>query len=168
MVRIERMTEETWPAVRCIHAEGIATGDATFAVAPDASYAAFAQGKMACGRLVALMDDAVVGWAALSETSTRECYVGVAEVSIYIAEAARGQGVGKALMRDLIRQADAASVWTLQASIFPENEASLQLHAKHGFRTVGTRTKIGKMTYGQRRGEWRDTVILERRSETVW
>src|SRR5207244_1966296 len=103
----------------------------------------------------------------LAKVSDRCVYAGVAEVSVYVATAARGRGVGDALLRGLIARADAEDVWTLQAGIFPENQASLKLHARHGFREVGRRVRLGKMTHGPCAGEWRDVLLLERRSEVA-
>ncbi|HYM05754.1 MAG TPA: GNAT family N-acetyltransferase, partial [Terriglobales bacterium] len=102
------------------------------------------------------------GWAALSSVSTRPVYRGVAEVSVYVAEAARGSGVGAKLMARLIVESEADGIWTLQAGIFPENAASIKLHASAGFRVVGTRSRLGSMN-----GRWRDVVLLERRSLTI-
>ena len=183
-IAIEPMNAADWQAVAAIYAEGIATGHATFAGAPPESFADFCDGKlMECG-CVALDEEGpstrsvssgqagsgrprverVVGWATLSKVSDRCVYAGVAEVSVYVATAARGKGVGDALMRALIARADAANVWTLQAGIFPENVASLKLHARHGFREVGRRERLGKMTHGPCAGQWRDVLLLERRS----
>jgi L-amino acid N-acyltransferase YncA len=168
-VRIETMREADWPAVAAIHREGIATGDATFTAEPAASFAAFLEGKHASGRLVARAGDAgeVLGWTILTPVSARAVYAGVAEVGIYVAAAARGRGVGSILLRALIAESEAAGIWTLQAGIFPENGASLALHQRHGFRVVGRRERIGKMARGPRAGEWRDTLLLERRSAVV-
>jgi L-amino acid N-acyltransferase YncA len=109
-------------------------------------------------RLVAVLDGEVVGFAALSPASSRRCYAGVAENSVYVAREAQGQGVGRALLEKLIARARLDGIWTIQTSIFPENRASLALHERCGFRIVGTRERIGK-----RDGIWRDTVFLERR-----
>lgn len=171
-VRIDAMTAADWPAVAEIWREGIATGDATFTAAPVATFAAFCEGKLAFGNLVAremgAAKPAVLGWTTLSRVSAREVYAGVAEVGIYVAAAARGRGVGATLMRELIARSEAGGVWTLQAVIFPENTASLELHERHGFRTVGRRERIGRMPpQGPRGGEWRDTLLLERRSSVV-
>lgn len=108
--------------------------------------------------------DSVVGWACLTPVSDRCVYAGVAEVSVYVAAAARGRGVGDALMADLIERSEVAGIWTLQAGIFPENQSSIALHMRHGFRQVGRRERIGKMTHGPCAGQWRDTLLLERRS----
>ena len=163
-VTVEPMTDADWPAVARIHQEGIDTGHATFAAAPAASWAEFAEGKIAGCSLVARAAGAVVGWAALSPTSKRAVYAGVADVSIYVAASAMGRGVGDRLMRALIETSEARGIWTLWASIFPENEASLRLHAKHGFKTLCWRERIGRMTFGPMAGRWRDTLLLERRS----
>jgi phosphinothricin acetyltransferase len=102
------------------------------------------------------------GWAALTQVSGRCVYAGVAEVSVYIAQAGRGKGIGTQLLNQLISASEAAGIWTLQAGIFPENAASLHLYEKAGFRLVGRRERIGKM-----QDVWRDTVLLERRSVKV-
>jgi len=157
-IRIEWMTPDDWSEVRRIYLEGIATGDATFETeAPpwerwDATHR---PGE----RFVAREGRSVLGWAALSAVSDRCVYGGVAEVSVYVATAARGKGVGAALLQRLIGASEEAGVWTLQAGIFPENRASLALHEWLGFRQVGRRERLGKMN-----GVWRDVLLLERRS----
>jgi len=160
-LRIERLTEAHWPAVKRIFEEGIAGGDATFETAAP-TWAAWDRGHLAGHRLVAVGDGAVVGWAALAPVSDRCAYAGVAEVSVYVAAAAAGQGVGRALLERLVADSEAAGIWTVQAGIFPENAASLALHRRCGFRTVGVRERLGKMD-----GRWRDVVLLERRSPVV-
>lgn len=158
---IEAMRVEDWPAVAAIYEEGIATGEATFAaVVPD--YAAWDQEHLSHSRLVARSEEQVVGWAALTAVSGRCVYAGVAEVSVYVAAAARGQGVGKALLQALVEASESNGIWTLQAGIFPENEASLAVHRRCGFRVVGRREKLGQMN-----GRWRDVLLLERRSRLV-
>ncbi|NTU84727.1 MAG: N-acetyltransferase [Chloroflexales bacterium] len=164
---VEQMTEADWPAVEAIYREGIATGHATFATAPPNSWATWSAGKINVCSLVARAGDQVIGWAAVSPTSARACYAGVAEHSVYITAAARGTGVGALLMTELIRVTEAAGIWMLQSSIFPENGASRRLHARCGFREVGVRERIALMTYGPLEGRWRDTILLERRSATV-
>jgi L-amino acid N-acyltransferase YncA len=161
MVEIRPMTPDDWPAVEVIYAAGIATGDATFETAPP-SWKEFDAGRLREHRLVAVEGEQVVGWAALSPTSARECYAGVVEHSVYVAEDARGRGVGRTLMDALIASADTAGLWTIQTSIFPENEASIQLHERVGFRVVGRRERIAQLD-----GVWRDTILLERRSPRV-
>ena len=158
------MTAAHWLAVRAIYAEGIATGQATFATeAP--SWADWDAGHLPTCRLVATAESApaaLLGWAALSPVSGRCVYAGVAEVSVYVAAAARGQGVGKALLAALVAESEQRGLWTLQAGIFPENAASVGLHEAVGFRVVGRRERIGQM-----HGQWRDTLLLERRSTVV-
>jgi L-amino acid N-acyltransferase YncA len=160
---IERMTSQDWEEVRSIYLEGIATGNATFeASAPD--WAKWDAAHLPSHRLVAKAGNSVLGWAALSRTSDRCAYSGVAEVSLYVAARHRGRGIGSALLADLIQSSESAGIWTLQAGIFPENEGSLRLVKKHGFREVGRREKLGKMAYGDRAGSWRDLILVERRS----
>lgn len=158
---IEPMQDSDWPAVREIYREGIATGHATFQTeAPD--WPEWDAGHLQHCRLVARSEGEAGGWAALSPVSRRECYAGVAEVSIYVAEAHRGRGLGRRLLAALVAESEKHGIWTLQAGIFPENRASIALHQRLGFREVGFRERIG-----QRGGRWRDTVLLERRSKTV-
>lgn len=152
------MRERDWPAVRAIYQEGIATGQATFETAAP-EWEVWDAGHRPDCRLVARQGEQVIGWAALSPVSRRAVYRGVAEVSIYVAETARGRGVGRALLAALIEASEAAGVWTLQASVFSENEASVALHLSWGFRVVGRRERIGL-----HHGVWRDTLMLERRS----
>ena len=157
--RITPLGPEDWPAVRAIYAEGIATGQATFETAvPD--WPAWDAARLACCRLAARRGPELAGWATLGPVSARSVYQGVAEVSVYVAAAARGHGVGRALLMALVEASEAAGLWTLQASIFPENAASLALHVACGFRVVGRRERIA-----QHHGRWRDTLLLERRSE---
>jgi phosphinothricin acetyltransferase len=160
---IEAMGVGDWPAVRVIYEEGIATGLATFELAAP-SWDAWDHSHRHDCRLVARgAEDVVVGWAALSHYSGRAVYAGVAELSVYVAERARGQGVGRALLCALIEASEAAGVWTLQAGVMADNAASLALHESHGFRRVGVRERIGRDVTGQ----WRDVVLLERRSGVV-
>lgn len=166
-LRIEPMTERDWPEVMAIYRDGIATGQATFACKPPATYAEFCGGAIAAGSLVAreVAGGPVLGWTRITRVSSRAVYAGVAEVSVYVAAAARGRRIGDALMREMIARSEAAGVWTLQASVFEENAASVALHARHGFRAAGRRERIGRMpAIGPRAGEWRDTLLLERRS----
>ncbi|HUR60052.1 MAG TPA: GNAT family N-acetyltransferase [Opitutaceae bacterium] len=165
-VRIEAMAEADWPVVAAIYAEGIATGQATFAAGPPATFADFCDAAIPEGNLVArAADGAVLGWTRITRVSARAVYAGVAEVSVYVAAVARGRRIGDRLLRDLIARSEAVGVWTLQASVFEENVASIALHTRHRFRTVGRRERIGRMPgIGPRGGEWRDTVLLERRS----
>jgi phosphinothricin acetyltransferase len=147
-----------WPAVRMIYKEGIATGNATFE--DDApAWEEWDSAHLRDGRLVAQREGAVVAWAALSPVSGRCVYSGVAEVSVYVSSGARGMGIGKNLLEALVKESELKGYWTLQAGIFPENEASLALHKACGFRIVGRRERLGKMD-----GRWRDVMLLERRS----
>jgi L-amino acid N-acyltransferase YncA len=155
---IDSMRPQDWEFVRAIYLEGMATGQATFETeAPD--WERWDAGHLPQCRLVARKGDGVLGWAALSPVSKRQVYAGVTEVSVYVAAASRGDGVGGALMRALIEASERHGVWTLQSSVFPENLASVALHLKHGFREVGRRERIAR-----HQGVWRDTVVLERRS----
>ena len=155
---IRAMTAADWRGVCAVYLEGMATGNATFETAAP-EWDRWDAGHRADCRLVACDAAGVIGFAALSPVSTRQVYAGVAEVSVYVAQRARGLGVGSALLQELVLASEGAGVWTLQAGIFPENRASLALHARFGFRVVGTRERIG-----QRDGLWRDVVLMERRS----
>ena len=146
-----------FPAVRRIYLAGIETGDATFETevpGRDELERRWLPGH----RWVAELDGRVAGWSALTPASGRQCYRGVAETSVYVDDAARGRGVGTALLRRTVDAADDGGLWTLQTAIFPENRASIALHRRAGFRTVGVRERIGRLG-----GRWRDTVFLERR-----
>ena len=153
------VTEDDMEAVLAIYDEGLATRNATFETKlPTAKQL---QDRWLPGMAwVAELDGQVVGWTAITPVSTRECYAGVGESSVYVAEAARGRGVGKALLFAQVMEADKAGLWTLQTSIFPENRASLALHRSAGYRTLAVRTRIAKLD-----GVWRDTVLLERRND---
>jgi phosphinothricin acetyltransferase len=155
------MTPGDWEAVKRIYEEGIATGNATFETAAP-GWKEWDEAHLPDYRLVGCKEGEVVAWAALGPYSRRAAYAGVAEVSIYVAEAVRGQGVGRALLRAVVESTEARGIWTLQAGVFSENESSLRLHRALGFRTVGTRRRIGRLN-----GRWRNVVLLERRSETV-
>jgi len=158
---IQPMTAAHWPAVRAIYEQGIATGHATFETAAP-TWEAWDAGHLAGHRLVAAAGGRVVGWAALSPVSDRCAHAGVAEASVYVAADAAGRGLGRALLGRLVAGAEAAGIWTVQAGIFPENRASLALHRRCGFRTVGVRERLGRLN-----GRWRDVVLLERRSPLV-
>jgi phosphinothricin acetyltransferase len=158
---IEPMQPQDWEFVRGIYLEGVATGHATFETeAPD--WGRWNDNHSAECRLIARSPEEALGWAALSPVSKRKVYEGVAEVSVYVGAAARGRGVGGALMRALIEASERNGVWTLQSSVFPENIASIALHLNHGFRELGRRERVGR-----HHGVWRDTVLLERRSRVV-
>lgn len=156
-VAVRAMADADWDAVRRIYAEGIATGDATFET--DVPSQQVLDEKWSVGhRWVAVVDEQVVGWATLAPVSPRDCYRGVAENSVYVGDGFRGRGVGKSLIHKQVNEADAAGLWTLQTSIFPENRASIALHHSSGYRTVGIRERVAQLD-----GVWRDTVLLERR-----
>ncbi|HEU5162118.1 MAG TPA: GNAT family N-acetyltransferase [Thermoanaerobaculia bacterium] len=154
------MKPADWPEVAAIYGEGIEDGQATFETAIP-SWDDFDAGHLAHSRLVA-DDHGVIGWAALSPVSRRAVYRGVAEASVYVRRSARGGGTGRALLDALIASSEANGIWTLHASIFPENAASLRLCQGRGFRILGRRERIA-----QHRGVWRDTLLLERRSDRV-
>lgn len=160
-MEVRDLRPEDWAEVARIYAEGIATGNATFETEVP-SWSAWDAAHLAEHRFVAERDGRVVGWIALSPASRRPCYAGVAEISVYVAEAARGNGVGTELLAAVLASAEAAGLWTLQTSVFPENQPSLALLRRFGFRTVGTRERIGRL-----HGAWRDTALVERRSEVV-
>lgn len=156
---IDRMRASDWEQVREIYLQGIRTGHATFETeAP--SWERWDEAHLPIARLVMREGGSVLGWAALSPVSKRQVYRGVAEVTVYVAENARGQGIGRVLLEALIAEAEANGIWTLQASIFPENVASVELHRRCGFREVGRRERIAML-----QNVWRDTLLLERRSK---
>ena len=155
------MRREHWPGVARVYAEGIAGGHATFETTVP-SWKDWDDSHLREHRFVALDAGEVVGWAALAPVSDRCLYGGVAENSVYVASAARRRGVGRALLEALIASAEASGIWTIQAGIFPENEMSVRLHERCGFRLVGRRERLAK-----RDGVWRDVLLLERRSRTI-
>ena len=157
---VRDLRPDDWPQVAAIYAEGIATGDATFeSEVPSWEAWDAAHDDL---RLVAEDDEGVAGWVALSAYSSRCCYRGVAEESVYVAARARGRGVGRALLDAAIARSETDGTWTLLAGIFPENKASLRLHLACGFRLLGVHERLG-----ERDGVWRDVLLLERRSEAV-
>ena len=160
-VEIDFMIAADWEMVREIYIEGINTGNATFDTEPP-SWEEWDRGHLSSCRYVARVAGQVVGWAALSQSAHKEAYRGVAEVSIYIASASAGQGIGSLLLEKLIQSSEEEGFWTLQALIFPENTSSIKLHTRYGFEVVGTRKRVGKL-----HGIWRDVVFLERRSKVV-
>jgi L-amino acid N-acyltransferase YncA len=160
-INIADMSPADWPEVERIYLEGIETGMATFET-QSPGWESWDAGHLEIGRLVAKVEDKIVGWAGLSAVSKRQAYKGVAEVSIYIGKDFRGKGVGKALFRALIDQAQVTGFWTLQSSVFRENVATIVLHKSMGFREIGYREKIAQLN-----GVWRDTVLLERRSKLI-
>jgi len=157
-VIIDQMRVSDWEQVRAIYLEGIRSGHSTFETeAP--SWEKWGEGHLDIGRLVMRDGETVLGWAALSPVSKRHVYRGVAEVTVYVSENAQGQGIGRALLEALIDESEKNGIWTLQASIFPENTASVQLHLRCGFREVGRRERIAMLN-----NIWRDTLLFERRS----
>ncbi|MFE2323394.1 GNAT family N-acetyltransferase [Streptomyces sp. NPDC059385] len=161
-VRIEALLAAHAEQVLGIYRSGIDEGNATFETqAPD--WAAFDKAKLPGHRFVAVDEDGrVLGWVAASAVSDRCAYAGVVEHSVYVHPAARGRGIARALLDALISSTEAAGIWTIQSGIFPENTASLAVHARAGFRVIGTRERIGR-----HHGVWRDVVLLERRSRVV-
>jgi len=155
------MTGSDWSAISRIYAEGIATGFATFETEIP-NYETWDTAHMETCRIVALENKNILGWAALSPVSTRCVYGGVAEVSVYVGKKARGQGVGKLLMKTLIDKSEKDGIWTLQSGIFPENKGSIKLHEQMGFRYIGKRERVGKLNE-----VWKDNLLFERRSEVV-
>lgn len=156
---VRDLRPDDWPAVRAIYDDGIRSSATFETEAP--SWEAWDAGHTEL-RLVAEREGTVVGWAALSPYSPRHCYRGVGNVSIYVAERARGTGVGRLLLAELVHRSEQAGYWTLNAGLFPENEVSLRLHQACGFRVIGVRERLGVLD-----GVWRDTVWLERRSTVV-
>jgi L-amino acid N-acyltransferase YncA len=162
LMDIRAMRTEDADAVLRIYQTGLDSGDASFeVVAP--TWQAFDAGKLTGQRHVATdPDGTVLGWIAVSPVSTRAVYAGVVEHSVYVDPPARGRGVARALLDALIASTEAAGIWTIQSGVFPENSASLTLHARAGFRVIGTRERVGR-----HHGRWRDVVLIERRSPVV-
>lgn len=161
------MTARDGEVVFEIYRQGITTGHATFEKAVPTDWDTWFASRLMPGRLVATVDGRIAGWSALSAVSARAVYAGIGEVSVYVANGAQGQGIGRALLGALVEASEDAGMWTLQASIFPENQASVALHQQFGFKLLGTREKIAWMSYGPMANQWRDTVILQRRSMIV-
>ena len=162
VMHIRKMTQTDWPEVSKIYTEGIATGFATFETEVP-SYESWHEAHIEECRFVAEVDKDVLGWVALTPVSSRCVYGGVAEVSVYIAENARGKGVGKSLMKKLITASESSGYWTLQSGIFPENRGSIILHEKVGFRFLGKRERVAKNS----NGVWTDNLLFERRSTII-
>ncbi|MFF5173353.1 GNAT family N-acetyltransferase [Micromonospora sp. NPDC000089] len=159
---VRPMTADDAGPVLAVYQAGLDGGDASFEVTAP-TWAAFDAGRLAAHRLVAATGDGtVVGWVAVSPTSTRAVYAGVVEHSVYVDPAARGRGVARRLLDALVGSTEAAGIWTIQSGVFPENAASLALHARAGFRVVGVRERVGR-----HHGRWRDVVLIERRSPVV-
>jgi len=161
VVAIDELRPEHWPGVASVYAEGIATGRATFETEVP-SWEDWDAAHLAEHRFVALRDGEVVGWVAVSPVSDRCVYGGVVENSVYVGEGVRGQGIGLRLLEQLAASTEAAGIWTIQTGIFPENDVSVRVHERAGFEVVGRRKRLGKLA-----GEWRDVLLLERRSEVV-
>lgn len=160
-ITVRAMTDNDWDSVRRIYGEGIDTGIATFETTVP-SREALDVHWLPNHRWVALLDGEVVGWTAAAPVSTRDCYRGVAETSVYVDARYRGRGVGKALLHKQVTAADRDGIWTLQTAVFTENRTSIALHQSAGYRTVGVRERIA-----ERDGTWHDTVLLERRTDSV-
>jgi L-amino acid N-acyltransferase YncA len=160
-VKIQQMIKEDWEAVHEIYVEWIHTGNATFDTEPP-TWEEWDKGHVKTCRLVAQLGEQVVGWAALSQSTHKKAYRGVAEISIYVSKASSGMGVGTKILEEMVKVSEKAGFWTLQALIFPENTASIKLHLRFGFDIVGTRKRVGQLN-----GVWRDVVLLERRSTLV-
>lgn len=158
-LHIRSMQDYDWPFVRSIYIEGISTNNATFEINAPTNWEDWNNRYLPTCRLVATYNQEVVGWVMLTKVSPRECYAGLAEISIYIEKKSRGKGIGFKLLSNLINNSEKNGFWTLQAGIFPENSASLSLFQKCGFREVGVREKIANLS-----GKWRDMILLERRS----
>ncbi len=156
--QLRPMQSSDWPYVRSIYEMGIASGIATFEEKPP-SWEIWDREHLEDCRIVAVEKDRVVGWVALSRVSTRCVYQGVGEVSVYVHSEFRGHGIGKKLLKALVHSSEEHGIWTLQAGIFPENTASIEIHKKAGFRIVGIREKVGRLN-----GSWKDVVLMERRS----
>ena len=158
---IDQMRAGDWAQVCSIYREGLAGGNSTFETeAP--SWEKWDESHLPIARVVMREGEKVIGWGALSSVSRRPVYRGVAEVTVYVTESARGQGIGRELLEALIAESERNGIWTLQASIFPENVASVELHRRCGFREVGRRDRIATLN-----GVWRDTLLFERRSGLV-
>lgn len=160
-ISIGTLTRSDWDAVHSIYLQGIATGEATFETDVP-TFDEWDSSHLPGCRLVARRGEEIVGWAALSPVSSRCAYRGVAEASIYIAAPRRGEGIGKALLNELIALSEGEGIWTLESSMFPENEASIRLHKACGFREFGFREKIAELD-----GKWRNTILMERRSKLI-
>lgn len=158
---IRELQAADYPAVEAIYLQGIETGDATFETRVK-NWTSWDQNTAQAGRLVAIDDDKILGWACLSDVTSRCVYRGVAETSVYIDASARGRGLGLILLNALVEASEKAGYWTLQARIFPENVASVAIHLRAGFKPMGLHERLGKLN-----GIWRDVQLLERRSSMV-
>lgn len=160
-MKLIEITAENYPEVAKIYGEGLQTGTATFETSiPD--WEKWNSGHLSFGRIIAVEENNFLGWASLSPVSSRCVYGGVAEVSVYVSQAARGKGVGEFLLKNLIEISETNNIWTLQSGIFRDNVASHKLHIKCGFREIGYKERVGQL-----KGVWKDNVLLERRSKIV-
>jgi len=160
-MEIVAINQSHYPEISAIYKQGIDTGNATFEESVP-SWENWNESKLPHSRLVAFENSVVIGWAALSKVSDRCVYGGVAEVSVYVSESQRNKGIGRILMERLIKDSESNGIWTLQSGMFPENKATIALHQLFGFRIIGYREKIGKLS-----GVWRDSILMERRSKIV-
>ena len=158
MVEIQQMKPSDWLAVADIYKQGIETGMATFETTVP-QWEQWNENHIESCRLIAKIDDKTVGWAALSAVSSRCVYGGVAEVSVYVSSLLRGKKIGEYLLKNLIDQSEEQGYWTLQSGIFPENLSSIRLHEKLGFRKIGYKERIGQLD-----GDWKDNILMEKRS----
>ena len=161
VMKIRNLLPSDWDSVKSIYEKGIATDNATFQTSAP-SWEEWDSSHLGTCRVIAEENGSLLGWAALTPVSSRCVYAGVAEVSVYVHPEQSGKGIGLALLEALVTLSEAEGIWTLQTDIFPENIGSLRIHEKAGFRTLGVREKIGKQN-----GVWRDTVLLERRSNKI-
>jgi phosphinothricin acetyltransferase len=161
MITIRPFVKSDFPSVKGIYQQGIDSGEATFQEQAK-DYDVWNESLLPSCRLVAESNRQIIGWAALSSTSNRCVYSGIAEVSVYVSSNSQGLGVGNSLLEALIKASEEEGIWTLQAGIFPENKASIHIHSKNGFKVLGIREKLGQMN-----GIWRDIVFMERRSKVV-
>ena len=155
------MTAEDWNTVAAIYKQGIETGHATFQQEVP-TWEEWNEAHLKQCRIVTLINETIVGWAALTKVSGRCVYAGVGEVSMYVATNYQGKKIGEQLLHTLVNESEKVNLWTLQSGIFPENGASIKIHERAGFRQVGYRENIGKMN-----GVWRSTLLFERRSKKV-
>jgi L-amino acid N-acyltransferase YncA len=160
-MNIEVINEKHWPSIKDIYQSGIRTGNATFETAVP-NWENWTKGRLVPCSVVGIKNQKVVGWASVSEVSSRCAYKGVGEVSVYVHPTFKGLGIGKELLSEVIFRSEKNGLWTLQASIFPENKGSISLFQQTGFRKVGIREKIGELN-----GTWRDVILFEKRSKTV-
>ena len=161
-IKIRKLAKEDWDQVKFIYEAGIATKNATFETQAPATFEQWISNAIPSCTIVAEEDSSIIGWCRLTPVSYREVYTGIGEHSIYVHPDAKGKGIGNLLLGELIEQSEAEGFWTLESKIFVENEASIQLHKKNGFKVVGIRERIAKLD-----GVWRDTLLLERRSQVA-